>query len=59
MNIHRHPVPLWIDQSIAERIVQLEAVLKFDPDPEYRKEAMREYLELVTDPDEAKPEPRK
>ena len=52
MNIRPYPEPLWPDQSIAERIAQLEAVLKFDPDKAYREEAMREYLALVTDPKE-------
>lgn len=37
------------DQTIAERLEQIEMVLKFVPEPWYRQELIREYLNL-TDP---------
>lgn len=40
------------DQTIAERIDQIEFMLKFVPEPWYREELEREYLALTTDPEE-------
>lgn len=42
------------DQTIAERLDEIERALKFDPAPWYREELKREYLALTTDPEEAK-----
>lgn len=44
MNIR--PIPQVADQTIAERLDEIERVLKFDPDREYRRELIREYLRL-------------
>jgi hypothetical protein len=52
MNIRPYAEPLWVDVSIADRLDQIEKALKFDPDPAYRRELIREYLDLTTDPDE-------
>lgn len=50
MNIHPlQPIP---DQTIAERLDEIEKALKFDPHVPYRRELIREYLRLTTDPRE-------
>lgn len=40
------------DQTIAERLDEIERVLKFDPHVPYRRELIREYLAYTTDPEE-------
>lgn len=42
------------DLTIAERLEQIERALKFDPNVPYRRQLIREYLDLTTDPNEAK-----
>lgn len=44
MNIR--PPPPIPDQTIAERLDEIEKALKFDTDREYRRELIREYLRL-------------
>lgn len=40
------------DQTIAERLDEIEKALKFDPNVPYRRQMIREYLALTTDPEE-------
>lgn len=40
------------DWTIAERLDQIEFMLKFVPLPWYREELTREFLALTTDPEE-------
>ena len=40
------------DQTIAERLDEIERVLKYDPNVPYRRLLIREYLCLTTDPEE-------
>ena len=40
------------DQTIAERLEWIERVLKYDPNMPYRRQLIREYLALTTDPEE-------
>ena len=49
MNPHDDRVPR--EQTIAERLDDIEHMLKFIPLPWYRQELIREYLDLTTDPE--------
>lgn len=53
MNAHsQEPEAVLRDWTIAERIEQLEFMLKFITDREYRRELTNEYLAYTTDPEE-------
>lgn len=49
-----HPVAAPLDQTIPERIAWIEQVLKYQPPllVPYRRQMIREYLDLTTDPEE-------
>lgn len=40
------------DTTISQRLDEIERALKFDPDASYRRQLIREYLDLTTDPEE-------
>lgn len=50
----QEPDAVLRDWTIAERLDEIERVLKFDPDVPYRRSLIREYLALTTDPNEAR-----
>ena len=50
MNPHDDRAPR--EQTIAERLAEIERVLKCDPHVPYRREMVREYVALTTDPEE-------
>lgn len=46
MSIHVS-VPRRTREETDERLDEIERALKFDPDPEYRRSLVREYLDLT------------
>jgi hypothetical protein len=49
MNIRPYPEPLWIDQTIADRLSELEDVLKTNGNMAVRIAAKIEYLDLTSE----------